>query len=633
MNIVAHNLQAMNTSRQLNIVSTQKAKSTEKLASGYKINRAADDAAGLSISEKMRWNIRGLDKASNNIMDGISLVQTAEGALNEVHVMLERMKELTVQAANDTNTEMDRGAIQSEIDEIKQETDRIFNDTTYNTMPVFRKKLEYIEYTDPGHTIPIGGGSEYVEGNNYGLVSVLNQNGGDNITTESNLADRVTLSGDGWVTSGNSDPRAVLNEWHYDSNGKKITSNTYGPNPNDDIIFTTDFGSVPEGGTVTIAPDVFTRKGNTLVSQPRVDNTPCYDNKGQQIDHSIFVTTISLSGNGEGNAMASGYTTRQSSSSGVQIAEHQTYVQDSAGVGGSYRKGGTYACSYMDFSGMGSSFHKSDLVGLGFSSVCSHGCRVHYSVEFVDNSSGSYSLPNTTGNGVAWGEKTGQSKLIQIDLSSISDDPSGAAKLVAGITEATKASLSFDGHYEQYAYNTSNPAKLYLYENTLNVKSGERSTWEPTARDENGEMPPLRYSVGKKTYTEADDLHIQSSSIALQAIIINRPVMTNNDLGINSIYVDDFATATASVDVVDGAMDYVSDKRAYLGAMQNRMEHAYAVDRTTAENTQYSESRIRDTDIAKEMVDNAAKSIIEQAGQSILAQANQTQQGVLSLLQ
>ncbi len=130
--VVQHNMQALNANRMLGITSGQQAKSTEKLSSGYKINRAADDAAGLSISEKMRKQIRGLDQASTNAQDGISAVQTAEGALTEVHSMLQRMNELAVQAANGTNSESDRQSIQDEIDQLATEIDRVAETTKFN---------------------------------------------------------------------------------------------------------------------------------------------------------------------------------------------------------------------------------------------------------------------------------------------------------------------------------------------------------------------------------------------------------------------------------------------------------------------------------------------------------------------
>lgn len=135
--VVQHNMAAANTNRQLGVTTGALAKSTEKLSSGYRINRAADDAAGLSISEKMRNQIRGLDQASDNAEDGISLIQTAEGALNEIHSMLQRMSELSIKAANDTNQTIDRTAIQDEVDQLASEITRIASTTQFNKKDLF----------------------------------------------------------------------------------------------------------------------------------------------------------------------------------------------------------------------------------------------------------------------------------------------------------------------------------------------------------------------------------------------------------------------------------------------------------------------------------------------------------------
>lgn len=132
--VIQHNMTAANTNRQLGVTNTNLAKSTEKLSSGYKINRAGDNAAGLTISEKMRGQVRGLEQASLNAQDGISLIQTAEGALNETHAILQRMRELTVQAANDTNVSADRGAITSELTALTAEVSRIADQTEFNSM-------------------------------------------------------------------------------------------------------------------------------------------------------------------------------------------------------------------------------------------------------------------------------------------------------------------------------------------------------------------------------------------------------------------------------------------------------------------------------------------------------------------
>ena len=151
--VIQHNMLSSNTSRQLKITSDRKAKRSEKLGSGYRINRAADDVAGLAISEKLRHQIRGLTQASYNTQDGISLVQTADGALDEVNDMLQRMRELSVQAANDTNQEQDRVAIQREIDSLLSEVDRVSASAQFNEINLLDGTLEV--RPDTSNTTPL----------------------------------------------------------------------------------------------------------------------------------------------------------------------------------------------------------------------------------------------------------------------------------------------------------------------------------------------------------------------------------------------------------------------------------------------------------------------------------------------
>lgn len=153
--VVQHNLAAMNTNRQLGVTGSGLSKSTEKLSSGYKINRAADDAAGLSISEKMRNQIRGLNKASDNAQDGISLVQTAEGALNETHAMLQRMSELAVQASNDTNQSVDRASLEQEVRQLASELQRVGSTTQFN-------KMNILDGTFTGKQLQVGANANQV---------------------------------------------------------------------------------------------------------------------------------------------------------------------------------------------------------------------------------------------------------------------------------------------------------------------------------------------------------------------------------------------------------------------------------------------------------------------------------------
>ena len=167
--VVQHNLTAMNTNRQLGMVSGAQQKSTEKLSSGYRINRAGDDAAGLSISEKMRSQIRGLNKASNNAQNGISLIQTAEGALNEVHSILQRMNELATQGANDVNTSVDRSAINKEISSLTDELKRIQSTTQFNDMGILDGKFS-------GKKLQVGAKNEQTIDINIGKLDTYASN-------------------------------------------------------------------------------------------------------------------------------------------------------------------------------------------------------------------------------------------------------------------------------------------------------------------------------------------------------------------------------------------------------------------------------------------------------------------------
>lgn len=179
--VIMHNLQAMNTNRQFKLNNGSKSKSVERLSSGYKINRSADDAAGLTISEKMRWQIRGLNRDVRNAQDGQSLIQVAEGAMNEMHDILQRMNELATQAANDTNTDSDRAALGKEIDQLKGEINRISKTTTFNTIKVLEvPQLVDIDDTDGTNkmssltNIP-GVGNKYAKSMDFSKIDSTNK--------------------------------------------------------------------------------------------------------------------------------------------------------------------------------------------------------------------------------------------------------------------------------------------------------------------------------------------------------------------------------------------------------------------------------------------------------------------------
>ena len=205
--VVQHNLTAMNSNRMLGITTATQAKSTEKLSSGYKINRAADDAAGLSISEKMRRQIRGLTQAVSNAQDGISAVQTAEGALGEVHDMLQRMNELAIKAGNETLQSVDRKYIQQELDQLKSEIDRVQTTTTFN-----EQKLLNGEFSD-GKEIQVGA---EVDANNRIKITITKMDWDTIACKDSN-----EIAGGGAIGNGD----GTLQVWADGEDASKVTKN------------------------------------------------------------------------------------------------------------------------------------------------------------------------------------------------------------------------------------------------------------------------------------------------------------------------------------------------------------------------------------------------------------------------
>ena len=393
--VVQHNMTAANANRMLGTTSSAQAKSAEKLSSGYKINRAGDDAAGLKISEKMRSQIRGLNKASDNAQDGISLIQTAEGALNESHSILQRMNELAVQGANDTNQSIDRDAINQELEALTDELDRISQTTQFN-------KQNLLDGNFKDKKLQVG----------------ANANQNIEISIDAMNADSLGL-GKEMVTQGGTTPIAVK----YDGISYKYAANT------------------------TAA-------------------------KNKELAIKTFKAQISKK-------------------------------------------------------------------------VVSAAFTAQY-----DNTTGSIYYKAT------------------ID---------GKEKRFADASKAKKAYL--DDQQAKASAAITNDFQKYVQTSTTAGTTGTQ-----------GEV---RYGAR----------------------------------------VDDYESANKTITKVQDAINTVSTQRSALGALQNRLEHTVANLDNVSENTQSAESRIRDTDMASEMVDYSKNNILAQAGQSMLAQANQSTQGVLSLLQ
>ncbi|SDB21101.1 flagellin [Pseudobutyrivibrio sp. YE44] len=486
--VVQHNMQASNASRMLNITSGSQAKSTEKLASGYKINRAADDAAGLSISEKMRKQIRGLDQASTNAQDGVSAVQTAEGALTEVHSMLQRMNELAVQAANGTNSETDRSSIQDEIKQLTTEIDRVAETTKFNET--------YLLKGDYGtKTIKIAA-------HDAGLDGTLTQN-----TQKATFTMQQLKMGDSYTIGGT-----------------KYTIGVSGTSPSDQLsnaLALLDASSLDNGEVIKIDGKSFTIAGatNADTSEVKNDEIGTFAGQGSTIEYNG--KSVTLFSTDTGAAPSDGVDDNNS----LLITEEKAY------------------------------------------------------------------------------------NLILNEFK--------AASNIGATTQVSGATVKIG----------DNDAATSVTASQANGK---------TASDVNGKT--VEFTLTKGSAEVQNDLtfnlHVGSDADMTNKIGVTINDMSSTGLGIKGLNVADATgkAATYAIDAIADAVSKVSAQRSSLGAIQNRLEHTIANVDNVVENTNASESRIRDTDMADEMVNYSKNNILTQAGQAMLAQANQSTQGVLSIL-
>jgi len=485
--VVQHNMQAMNANRMLNITTGQQAKSTEKLSSGYKINRAADDAAGLTISEKMRKQIRGLDQASTNAQDGVSSVQTAEGALTEVHSMLQRMNELAVQAANGTNAESDRQAIQDEIDQLTTEIDRVAETTKFNEIYLLKGDSEG------------GTKTEKLAAHDAGLAGTLVDNGDTATFTAKALkhGEEINIAGKSYTVDGVTKP----------------TTN-----------------SIAQGTTGAAG----------------VKGTYTFALAGMQAD---------LNGKATFTIDGKDYT--------IDVAKDD----DATAIG-------TKLATALDGK--------------------------------IDDGLGTkYAVTNNAGTLTFEAGKVGaNNKAI-----------TGAYKPLENGTTVTDI------------YNK-------MKDELATASSIGTDTAATVTNNNDGTFTITKGSVSVAE-SLSFNLHVGADADLTNKINVNIETMNSAYLGIKNLNVTDKTgtAATYAVDAIADAVAKVSSQRSALGAVQNRLEHTIDNLDNVVENTTSAESRIRDTDMAEEMVNYSKNNILAQAGQSMLAQANQSTQGVLSLLQ
>lgn len=593
---INHNISALNTYRQLTNNNTIGNKALEKLSSGLRINRAGDDAAGLAISEKMRGQIRGLDQASRNAQDGISLIQTAEGALNETHSILQRMRELAVQAANDTNTQIDREEIQKEINQLTSEINRIGNTTEFNTMKLLNGERSIQTAADPSK--------------NQTIYSIINGSGGD-----------VSVQ------------RAV---------GVSFTGGT------DDA-----WRSAIVGG-ITIAADA---SADEAINWGDID--PTEDTK--------VLLTKTATGGLKVNLTAT-------DSAGNVFAHETTFSADvmkAAAVNGVYT---------AEFHGVSFNLNIEEFQGAAADSTVTLDLAT---AAATNDTTGNYGLQNDYASGGAKfnsfkvdGTNAALAGIAYLEIS-ITDGnditvtgyaANGTTVLLNDVTTLDTAlaaagdkfvynenGISFEFELindtdgttliDDFATNKLSVADLVAEVQTETIKGTKvisdgsllmqigANTGQSMAIDI-GDMRSLALEVSSSTSAATKQVtdSMGDKVTAYYTAIATVTKGTDNTAIEYALDVTTSSKAAAAITVIDQAVSAVSSERSKLGAFQNRLEHTINNLGTSSENLSAAESRIRDVDMAKEMMEYTKMSILTQAATAMLAQANQQPQSVLQLL-
>ena len=614
--VVQHNMQAANANRMLNVTTGQQAKSTEKLSSGYRINRAADDAAGLTISEKMRKQIKGLDRASTNAEDGVSAVQTAEGALTEVHSMLQRMNELATQASNGTNSESDRSAIQDEISQLTTEVDRVAETTKFNETYLLKGN------TDGSSSV------QNVNAHDAGLAGKLGEsvNGKTTFTADAiKVGSKVTIAGTQYniVDSSKTSDYTSIKEYTAAA-GDKITQDgktytyvakdattpggaTAGANgwfSDDNTTTAADLAAanIKEGASLTVKS---TGKTSTLVgSSATVLATASGANPtnwavGDTIEHDGKTYTVSTAG----AAGAGKWKDAEGKESTIAtLSAGDTYTQKATGKSGQ-----------IDNKGISTVENVQDSI-----KKLKDGDTVTIK-KSADDAGKTYTVGVTT--------KDDGSKYTADDIAALVKDGMYVSDGTNTFYTVPKASnddkdITLQDAYKKMAEELESASSIGA-DKAASVKNNGDGTFEIT-----------QGTVEVKN-SLSFNLHVGADADMTNKINVNIDSMNSASLGIKGLNVKD-ATGTAAtyaIDAIADAISKVSSQRSSLGAVQNRLEHTISNVDNVVENTTSAESRIRDTDMASEMVNYSKNNILAQAGQSMLAQANQSNQGVLSLLQ
>ncbi len=574
--VVRSNIMAVNSQRQLGMNNNQVSKALEKLSSGYRINRAGDDASGLAISEKMKSQIKGLDTASLNAQDGISLVQTAEGALTEVHNMLNRMTELATRSANGINEDLNRESLQLEVDKLQEEIDRISQSTNFNGIKLLDGSL--------------GGGNVSANGTSFTGANDISKFSSAEVVT--GAASGVSFTA---VTSASATETFVID-------GQKLEIDW---SKGDAKKFLESITSV-NGSTTAIATEAGKEWANKL--------TELFNNqiKEQGLKGSVKITfdgsKFSLKSENKGSDS-------EFSFSGSTLTEAEKSL-GSLLFGGSTTAGDPITSI---ISKAGNEYNGNTIAGGSQFQMDINGTKVTVTVVT---------------------QITKTSSQTVVNMSTV------AANLQTNIQAAVNA------------YNTAMGLTPGTYDKASGLTGLTASDFTVEAADDggflikyNGDVEDVKFSfndIGEKDIAASLGLangssmaggnrglilQIGDTADSFNQIAVSVANMSSLGIGVASVDISKREGAASAIDTIRAAIDKVSEQRAVLGATQNRLEYTINNLDTASENLQSANSRIRDTDMAKMMMEYTKVNVLTQSAQAMLAQANQQPQSVLQLLQ
>jgi flagellin len=635
------NIEALNAQRNLSATASVFAKSVEKLSSGLRINRAADDSAGLAISEKLKAQVTGLNQAHRNAQDGVSMVQTAEGALTEVHSMLQRVRELAVEAANSTLSSSDAASVSTEITSLRAEINRIAGATTFNGQYLLTGALSVAQDTAAAGSLLVG--TALNTGHTATMAADIDSGAKSNTTytITSQTGGKVTLS-DGAGNSQQVSLAATIGATgtmtvNFGSMGVKLT--VVGNSAKTAAELSTDLAAVG-GGVVTKsiggAPFVNLVNGTQLVNP---DTTPMVSTMGYLssgynpglggLDGSSPLTAEPT----EGVALGIATITSVDATTGVihVQAGNEDFVSilppplsstvQSVYLGLAH---GSITLTYKTGTGANLTQLASDMVGakFNFTPGLSAGAGISTMTATPAAAAGTYTF-TTSGAGTL--TLTGPGSVTQT-IAVVAMGPSSSQTL-----DFATLGISFRVNNGTHGVESETIISNLLQPSMNSIVVTSSGGGGPTNNTvATGAGAGANFQVGANASDSlgvsfADARTTATGYGTLDAAIAAFESATGSGNGI-------VAAAQALITAVDTAIGYVSTTRGNLGAVQNRLEHTTASIAVASENLNASLSRIRDLDVASEMVNFTKTQILQQAGTAILAQANSAPQGILALL-